>query len=112
MRRADGGRARREASPGSADGKARKQEDYTEVSIHVPPQRGTTTPLADVFEHQRDKSPPTGRGSVQRLNGRSKVQPVEFESKAVLIPKSRPSLGEWNRNRCLKNRGKYNLATI
>uniref|UniRef100_H2U5D5 PDZ domain containing 7a n=1 Tax=Takifugu rubripes TaxID=31033 RepID=H2U5D5_TAKRU len=77
------------ASPDSTDGKARKQEDYTEVSIHVPPQGRTRTPLADVFEHQRDKSPSTGRGSVQR----SKVQPVEHESKAVLISKSRPSLG-------------------
>eukprot|EP00066_Takifugu_rubripes_P012363 XP_011601629.1 PREDICTED: LOW QUALITY PROTEIN: uncharacterized protein LOC101063348 [Takifugu rubripes] len=80
---------RRAASPDSTDGKARKQEDYTEVSIHVPPQGRTRTPLADVFEHQRDKSPSTGRGSVQR----SKVQPVEHESKAVLISKSRPSLG-------------------
>lgn len=96
VRRADRGRPRRAASPDSTD-KARKQEDYTEVSIHVPPQQRTRTPLADVFEHQRDKSPPTGRGSVQRLNGRSKVQPVEYESKAVLISKSRPSLGELNR---------------
>lgn len=95
VRRAERGRPRREASPGSTDGNARKQEDYTEVSIHVPPQGRTRTPLADVFEHQRDKSPSSGRGSVQRLNGGSKVPPVEYESKAVLISKSRPSLGEF-----------------
>lgn len=99
VRRADRGRPRREASPDSTDSKPRKQEDYTEVSIHVPPQQPTRTPLADVFEHQRDKCPSMGRGSVQRLNGRSKVQPVKYESKAVLISKSRPSLGELNRNR-------------
>lgn len=98
VRRADHGRPRRAASPDGTDGKARKQEDYTEVSIHVPSQRRTRTPLADVFEHQRDKSPSTGRGSVQRLNGRSKVPPVEHESKALLVSKSRPSLGELNRN--------------
>lgn len=99
VRRAD--RGRREASPDSTDGRPRKQEDYTEVSIRVPSQRRTRTPLADVFEHQRDKHPSVGRGCGQRLNGApgsSNVQPANYESKTVPIPKSRPSLGEFNRD--------------
>lgn len=99
VRRAD--RGRREASPDSTDGRPRKQEGYTEVSIRVPSQRRTRTPLADVFEQQRDKHPSVGRGSGQRLNGApgsSNLQPAKYESKTVPISKSRPSLGEFNRD--------------
>lgn len=101
VRKADRGRARREASPDSMDDRPRTREDYTEVSIHVPSQRRSRTPLADVFEPQRDKSPSPGRG---RLNGpqrSSNVQPGQYEAKTVPIFKSRPSLGEFNRNICI-----------
>lgn len=101
VRKADRGRARRETSPDSMDGRLRKQEDYTEVSIRVPAQRRLRTPLADVFQLQREKSPSTGRASSRGLNGAQRssyVQPAEHETKTVPIYKSRPSLGEFNRN--------------
>lgn len=101
VRKADRGRTRRETSPDSVDGRPRKQEDYTEVSIRVPSQRRLRTPLADIFQLQREKSPPTGRASSQGLNGAprsSHLQPAEYETKTVPIYKSRPSLGESNRN--------------
>lgn len=101
VRKADRGRARREVSPDSMDDGLRKQEDYIEVSIRVPSQRQLRTPLADIFQLQREKSPSTGRASSQGLNGaqrRSYVQPAEYETKTVPVYKSRPSLGEFNRN--------------
>lgn len=97
VRKADRGRARRETSPDSMDGRLRKQEDYTEVSIRVPSQRRLRTPLADIFQLQRERSPSTGRASSQGLNvvqRHSHVQPTEYEIKTVPIYKSRPSLGE------------------
>lgn len=100
VRKADRGGTRRETSPDSVDGRPRNQEDYTEVSIRVPSQRRSRTPLADIFQFQREKSPSTGRASSQALNGAqrsSHVQPAEYETKMVPIYKSRPSLGEFNR---------------
>lgn len=98
------GRTRREASPDSVDGRLSRQEGYTEVSVHVPSQRRGRTPLADVFEVQRDKSPSTGRGSSQQLNGlsqngvkrRATLQCEEYEINTLTISKARPSLGESN----------------
>lgn len=101
VRKADRGRARRETSPDSMDGRLRKQEVYTEVSIRVPSQRRLRPPLADVFQLQREKSPSTGRASSPGLHGAQRSsyeQPVEYETKTVPIYKSRPSLGEFNRN--------------
>lgn len=104
MRNSDSGRAKREVSPDSMDGRLGRQQDYTEVSIHVPSQRRGRTPVADVFELQRVKSPSTGRGSHQQLNGssqnamkgRATLQNKEYEINTFAISKSRPSLGESN----------------
>ncbi|XP_073338764.1 PDZ domain-containing protein 7a [Pagrus major] len=97
------GGARREASPDSIDGRLSRQEGYTEVSVRVPSQRRGRTPLADVFEPQRDKSPSTGRGSSQQLNGHSQnghgmrrratLQPEEYEIHTLTISKAKQSLG-------------------
>lgn len=100
VRKADRRRERRETSPDSMDSRLRKQEDYTEVSIRVPPQRRLRTPLADIFQVQREESPSAGRASSQGLNGTQRsscVQPAEYETKTVPVYKSRPSLGEFNR---------------
>ncbi len=100
------GRARREWSPDSVDGRLSRQEGYTEVSVRVPSQRRGRTPLADVFEPQRDKSPSTGRGSSQQLNGHSQnghgvrrratLPPEEYEINTLTISKAKQSLGEYN----------------
>ncbi|XP_070772419.1 PDZ domain-containing protein 7a [Enoplosus armatus] len=97
------GRARREVSPDSIDGRLSRQEGYTEVSVRVPSQRRGRTPLADVFEPQRDKSPSTGRGSSQQLNGHSQnghgvkrratLPPEEYEITTFTISKAKQSLG-------------------
>ncbi|KAM8738132.1 PDZ domain-containing protein 7a isoform 1-T2 [Acanthopagrus schlegelii] len=97
------GGARREASPDSIDGRLSRQEGYTEVSVRVPSQRRGRTPLADVFVPQRDKSPSTGRGSSQQLNGHSQnghgvrrratLQPEECEIHTLTISKAKQSLG-------------------
>lgn len=97
------GRVWREASPDSMDGRLSRQEGYTEVSVRVPSQQWGRTPLADVFELHRDKSPSTGRGSSQQLNRlsqndvkrRATLQPEECEVKTLTISKIRPSLGEY-----------------
>ncbi|XP_076599641.1 PDZ domain-containing protein 7a [Chaetodon auriga] len=97
------GRARREASPDSVDGRLSRQDGYTEVSVRVPSQRRARTPLADVFEPQRDKSPSTGRESRQQLNGHSQnghgvkrraaLPPEEYEINTLTISKAKQSLG-------------------
>uniref|UniRef100_A0A671YNR1 PDZ domain-containing protein 7 n=1 Tax=Sparus aurata TaxID=8175 RepID=A0A671YNR1_SPAAU len=97
------GGARREASPDSIDGRLSRQEGYTEVSVRVPSQRRGRTPLADVFDPKREKSPSTGRGSSQQLNGHSQnghgvrrratLQPEEYEIHTLTISKAKQSLG-------------------
>ncbi|XP_054456654.1 PDZ domain-containing protein 7-like [Anoplopoma fimbria] len=92
------GRAMREWSPDSVDGIRCRQEGYTEVSVRVPPQRRGRTPLDDVFEAQRDKSPSTGRESSQQLNGHSqngvkRRASEEYEFKTLTISKAKQSLG-------------------
>lgn len=93
------GRARREASPDSVDGRQNRQGGYTEVSVQVPP-------LADVFEPSRDKSPSTGRGSSEQVNGhspnghgvkrRAALPPEEYEITTMTISKSKQSLGKYS----------------
>lgn len=96
------GRTRREASPDSVDGRLSMQEGYTEVSVRVPSQRRGRTPLADVFELRRDKSPSTGSPRQQKglsqtgMNRRPTVQPEEYEINTLTISKARPSLGKSN----------------
>ncbi|XP_029925890.1 PDZ domain-containing protein 7a isoform X2 [Myripristis murdjan] len=97
------GRARREASPDSIDGRRRREEGYTEVSVHVPSQRRGRTPLADVFEPQQERSPSAGRRSSPLLNGhthnghcaktRKTLPPEEYEITTVTISKAKQSLG-------------------
>ncbi|XP_045927373.1 PDZ domain-containing protein 7-like [Micropterus dolomieu] len=97
------GRARREMSPDSIDGRLNRQEGYTEVSVHVPLRQRGRTPLADVFEPQRDKSPSTGRASSQQLNGHSQnahgvkrratLAPEDYEITTFTISKAKQSLG-------------------
>ncbi|XP_035848109.1 PDZ domain-containing protein 7a isoform X1 [Sander lucioperca] len=97
------GRARREVSPDSIDDRMSRQEGYTEVSVQVPSQLQGRTPLADVFEHERDKSPSTGRESSQPLNGHSQnghgvkrratLPPEEYEINTLTISKAKQSLG-------------------
>lgn len=104
-------RVRREASPDSIDNRRRRQEGYTEVSVHVPSQRRGRTPLADVFEPQRDKSPSRGRGSSQQVNGHSQnghgvkrrttLPPEEYEISTLTISKAKQSLGEYNTETCV-----------
>lgn len=97
------GRTRRDASP-DIEGRLSSQEGYTEVSVRVPSQRRARTPLADVFELQRDKSPSIASGSSQQLNGisqngvkgRTTLQAEEYKVNIFTISKSRPSLGESN----------------
>ncbi|KAI9535374.1 hypothetical protein NQZ68_002928 [Dissostichus eleginoides] len=94
------GRARREVTPDSMEGRQRRQEGFTEVSVRVPSQRKGRTPLSDVFEPQRDKSPSTGRESSQQLNGHSqnghgvkRRAPEEYEINTLTITKAKQSLG-------------------
>ncbi|XP_034408316.1 PDZ domain-containing protein 7a [Cyclopterus lumpus] len=93
------GRARRELSPDRIDGRQSRQEGYTEVSVHVPSQQRGRTPLDDVFEAQRDKSPSTGRESSQQLNGHSqngvkrRATTEEYEINTLTISKAKQSLG-------------------
>ncbi|XP_078129415.1 PDZ domain-containing protein 7a [Sander vitreus] len=97
------GRARREVSPDSMDDRMSRQEGYTEVSVQVPSQLQGRTPLADVFEPERDKSPSTGRESSQPLNGHSQnghgvkrratLPPEEYEINTLTISKAKQSLG-------------------
>lgn len=107
------GRARREVSPDSVDGRWDRQGGYTEVSVRVPSQRGRT-PLADVFEPSRDKSPSTGRGSSEQVNGHSQnghgvkrretLPPAEYEITTLTISKAKQSLGEYSKKNVLKLR--------
>ncbi|XP_013886483.1 PDZ domain-containing protein 7a [Austrofundulus limnaeus] len=97
------GRARREGSPDSVYGRQTGQEGYTEVSVRVPSQRRGRTPLADVFEPQRERSPSTGRASGQQVNGppqidqnvkrRETLPPEEYEITSLTISKAKNSLG-------------------
>ncbi len=99
-------RTMREASPDSINGRLSRSEGYTEVSVRVPSQRRGRTPLAKVFEPQRDKSPSTGRGSSSQLNGHSQnghgvkkraTLPLEeYEINTLTISKAKQSLGEHN----------------
>ncbi|XP_023119718.1 PDZ domain-containing protein 7 isoform X1 [Amphiprion ocellaris] len=96
-------RGRREGSPDSMDGRLSRQEGYTEVSVQVPSQRRGRTPLADVFDPQRERSPSTSRGSSQRVNGqalnghgvkrRPTLPPEEYEITTLTISKAKQSLG-------------------
>ena len=90
VRKADRGRARRETSPDSMDGRLSKQEDYAEVSICVPSQQQLRNTLADVLELQKEKHPRQGQQGLT-----SYVQPTEYQTKTVPIYKSRPSLGQY-----------------
>uniref|UniRef100_A0A3Q3IYQ6 PDZ domain-containing protein n=1 Tax=Monopterus albus TaxID=43700 RepID=A0A3Q3IYQ6_MONAL len=98
------GRTRREASPDSLEGRRSRQEGYTEVRVHVPSHRQGRTPLADVFEPSRDKSPSTGRAvSSEQVNGHSQnghgmkrratLPPEEYEITTLTISKAKQSLG-------------------
>ncbi|XP_067466257.1 PDZ domain-containing protein 7a [Thunnus thynnus] len=97
------GRPRREVSPESVDGRWIRQEGYTEVSVRVPSQRRARTPLADVFEPPREKSPSTSRGSSQPVNGHSQnghgvkrtatLPPEGYEITTLTISKAKQSLG-------------------
>ncbi|XP_019221805.1 PDZ domain-containing protein 7a [Oreochromis niloticus] len=97
------GRARREGSPDSIYGRQRRQEGYTEVSVHVPSQRRGRTPLAEVFDPQREKSPSKASGSAQQVNGHSQngqqvkgsqtLPPKECEIATLTISKAKQSLG-------------------
>ncbi|KAK5854046.1 hypothetical protein PBY51_015150 [Eleginops maclovinus] len=94
------GRARREVSPDSIDGRQRRQGGFTEVSVRVPSQRRGRTPLSHVFPTQRDKSPSTGRESSQQFNGHSqnghgvkRRAPEEYDINTLTITKAKQSLG-------------------
>ncbi|KAF6731491.1 PDZ domain-containing protein 7 [Oryzias melastigma] len=97
------GRLRREESPDSIDARRSRQVGYTEVSVRVPSQRRERTPLADVFDPQRQKSPSRGTWSTQEMNGHYenghtvKTKPAlpveEYEISTVTISKAKPSLG-------------------
>ncbi|XP_078144740.1 PDZ domain-containing protein 7a [Centroberyx gerrardi] len=94
------GRARRETSPDSVDGRRRREEGYTEVSVHVPSQRRGRTALADVFE---PPSPSRRTVSGQQVNGhshnghsvkkRATLPPEEYDITTVTISKAKQSLG-------------------
>lgn len=98
------GRVRREGSPDSIYGRQSRQEGYTEVSVHVPSQRRGRTPLAEVFDPQREKSPSNASGSTQQVNGHSQdvqkvkgrqtLPPKECEIATLTISKAKHSLGK------------------
>lgn len=99
------GRARREGSPDSVYGRQTRQEGYTEVSVRVPSQRRGRTPLADVFEPQRERSPSAGGAGGQQVNGppqngqnvnrRETLPPEECEITSLTISKAKHSLGKY-----------------
>ncbi|XP_061601007.1 PDZ domain-containing protein 7a [Cololabis saira] len=98
-----GARARREDSPDSVYGRQSRQEGYTELSVRVPSQRRTRSPLTDVFDPQTEKSPSAGRTSSQERYGhpqngqgvkrRETLPPEEYEITALTISKAKQSLG-------------------
>ncbi|XP_069000149.1 PDZ domain-containing protein 7a [Embiotoca jacksoni] len=97
------GRGRREGSPDSGEGRQGRQEGYTEVSVRVPSERRGRTPLADVFDPQRERSPSTGRGSGLQANGhspnshgvkrRTTLPPEEYDITTLTFSKAKQSLG-------------------
>ncbi|XP_030604200.1 PDZ domain-containing protein 7a [Archocentrus centrarchus] len=98
-----GGRARREGSPDSIYGRQGRQEGYTEVSVYVPSQRRGRTPLAEVFDPHREKSPSMVSRTAQEGNGlsqngvkvkrRATLPPEECEIISLTISKAKQSLG-------------------
>lgn len=98
------GRARREGSPDSVYGKQGRQEGYTEVSVRVPSQQRGRTPLAEVFDPQREKSPYVVSRTAQEVNGHSQngvkvkrratLPPEEWEIASLTISKAKQSLGK------------------
>uniref|UniRef100_A0A3P9PYD6 PDZ domain containing 7a n=1 Tax=Poecilia reticulata TaxID=8081 RepID=A0A3P9PYD6_POERE len=96
--RSSHGRGRREGSPDSI---YNRQDGYTEVSVQVPSQRRGRTPLADVFDPQRERSPSSGRGSGPQVNGhfqngqerRGTLPAEEYEITTLTISKAKQSLG-------------------
>ena len=113
------GRAGREASPDSTDGRRIRQEGFTEVSVRVPSQRRARTPLADVFEAARDMSPSTGRGSSQQMMRHSQnghnlkkgatLPPEGYEIRTLNISKTKHSLGEYKTETRIKKSIKFKL---
>ncbi|KAF7220026.1 tyrosine-protein phosphatase non-receptor type 13-like [Nothobranchius furzeri] len=97
------GRARREGSPDSVYGRQSRHEGYTEVSVTVPLQRRGRTPLADVFDPQRQRSTSAGRGISQQVNEppqngqrvkrRETLLHEEYEVTTLSITKAKNSLG-------------------
>jgi len=85
------GRTRKEESPDSTEGRQSRQEGYTEVSVRVPSQRRGRTPLADVFDSHRERSPSTGRQSGQQET----LPPEEYDITTLTISKAKPSLGKY-----------------
>uniref|UniRef100_A0A3B4ZMZ8 PDZ domain-containing protein 7 n=1 Tax=Stegastes partitus TaxID=144197 RepID=A0A3B4ZMZ8_9TELE len=95
---------RRENGESRYDNVSLLSEGYTEVSVRVPSQRRSRTPLADVFDPQRERSPnSTSRGSGQHVNGhslnghgvkrRATLPPEEYEITTLTISKAKQSLG-------------------
>ncbi|XP_054885744.1 PDZ domain-containing protein 7a [Poeciliopsis prolifica] len=99
--RSSHGRGRREGSPDSMYGRQSRQDGYTEVSVRVPSQRRGRTPLADVFDPQRERSPSSRRGSGLQVNGhfqngqerRGTLPAEEYEITTLTISKAKQSLG-------------------
>ncbi|XP_076022127.1 PDZ domain-containing protein 7a, partial [Genypterus blacodes] len=97
------GKARRESSPDSIDGRRRRQEGYTEVSVRVPSKQRGGTSLVEEFEPQRKRSPSTGRASSHQVNGHSQnghgvkrratLHPEEYDIINMNISKAKQSLG-------------------
>ncbi|CAN9499782.1 unnamed protein product [Ophioblennius macclurei] len=96
------GRARREGSPDSVEARLSRQEGYTEVKVHVPSQRRGRTPLAEVFDPQRARSPYASRGTSHQTNGQSQnghgvkrttFLSEEYEINSLTISKVKQSLG-------------------
>ncbi|XP_027863149.1 PDZ domain-containing protein 7a [Xiphophorus couchianus] len=99
--RSSHGRGRREGSPDSIYSRQSRQDGYTEVSVRVPSQRRGRTPLADVFDPQRERSPSSRRGSGLQVNGhfqngqerRGTLPAEEYEIMTLTISKAKQSLG-------------------
>lgn len=102
--RSSHGRGRREESPDSIYGRQSRQDGYTEVSVRVPSQRRGRTPLADVFDPQRERSPSSRRGSSLQVNGhfqngqerRGTLPDEDYEITTLPISKAKQSLGKNN----------------